>query len=226
MCKGIIIIKLIIKKVIIMYKIIGSYFERKRYNKIELNIKDVIAYEKGDTLYSIYNVQEETLTAAQIINIQKQLYAGLENSGVNTNNSIMFLCGFDGSYLEKCASDIKSEAKNNKNVNQIVGMVDVSRAMIMLEEKADEYWRELCMDIFNYINDLAEEVSEYSNGIEEKKQGTSLKEEIRNSLKHSVVWLTIINVIIFFSMNIVGYKKTGIVENINERMDIVYYEKN
>ena len=132
-----------------MHRLIKKYFIDKRYNEVELNISELSVFEKGDGLFSIYNMQEKNLTIAQFNSIQRQVYDGLKSAGVYKNDHIIFICSGDDSYI----GQIIEGMNRYEDINQVISIVDTSRGMVMLEQGADSRWEELCIDISNYLKD-------------------------------------------------------------------------
>lgn len=177
------------------------------YNEVELNIEELSVFEKGDTLYSIYNMQERNLTVNQFNSIQRQVYEGLAGAGVHKNNHVIFICSGDDVYIGEMVSGMDRD----ENINQVVSIVDTSRGMVMLEEGADDRWAALCIDISNHLKAMVQIIEskiaqEEAYNRQQAAQPSTIQ-EIKSGLKYSAVWLCIINVLIFFVCNISGIEK-------------------
>ncbi|MBE5934870.1 MAG: rhomboid family intramembrane serine protease [Lachnospiraceae bacterium] len=203
-----------------MHRLIGQYFFNNNYNEVQLNIDDVKVYEKGDTLYSIYNMQKCQLTVEQFNNIQQQLYSGIENAGVHINNNIVFICAGDEKYIGTMVDGMK----RHNDIQQVISIVDTSRAVIMMEQGAEERWGQLCIDISKYLQKVT--LAMYEKHIKNEVSGAECEDdewdvysrstnkktiwqEIKSGLIYGTIWLAIINVILHISTHMVGYEKFG-----------------
>lgn len=194
-----------------MHRLIKKYFIDKMYNEVELNINELSVFEKGDTLYSIYNMQERNLTVNQFNNIQKQVYEGLRDAGVYKNDHVIFICSGDDAYIGEMITGMNRD----EDIHQVVSIVDTSRGMVMLEQGADSRWEALCIDISNHLKVMVGIIEQkIAEAEEETRSQMTTMQEIKAGLKYSAVWLCIVNVLIFLAMTIAGMDKyEQIVEN-------------
>ena len=210
-----------------MYRLIEEYFVYNNYNEVDLNISELRAFEKGDTIYSVFNLLDKSITVEQFNNILNQLYMGFKNNGLFVRNHMMFICADDKEYIGQIVTGIRVLRKvedtsvgnefigafgdlQTSDINEVISIVDTSRNMLLLEDGIDEKWVDVLKDISDFINKVSAMYMAHS----EASKPTTMKQEIISNLKYSTVWIAVINIVIFLAMLFSGmniYDK--IVEN-------------
>ena len=196
-----------------MHRLINEYFVYNKYNELDLNIGELRAFQKADTLYSIFNMTDKGITSVQFNNILRQLYGGLREANISINNHMIFICAEDRDYINEILLSVDKDVYTN----QTVSVVDTARNMIMLEEGADSRWEKVCLDISEFINQA---VNRYKENY--VKQPKTMKEDIRSNIKYSTVWIVIINVAIYLGLLVAGIEKGDyVIENCANSWDRV-----
>ena len=194
-----------------MHRLIEEFFVYNKFNEVDLNVSELRSFEKGNTIYSVFNLQDKSVTVEQFNNILNQLYAGFISNGMCIRNHMMFICADDKQYIGEIVTGIRAirDVTGNSDMEEVISIVDTSRNMLLLEDGTDEKWVGVLKDISNFLN-RANAMYMAQN----KSNSSTMKKEVMSNLKYSAVWIAAANIIVYLAMTFAGmdnYEK--IVEN-------------